>query len=411
MNTFNKFEGNIKSPKEDISKEYDSLNSNYLNSKKKKKKEQLKAFLYEFQKKLGENWHLYHETLSLFLVAKISRKELVQTVFPILKDGLIKYHNKFMFMNISNSFKNEFVDLRNDFFIYWNESFKKTIDVKSESHENLKMNVLKLSMKERKRIKNIVMNSQNRNKPISSLFSTRQSLLPRVIDYQTKDRSSVKNENFISFQNDILNGINTPLSAQTLELPDYDNLSKRIIMSMREHGLTGDLNSSVLDIILLGLEFYLKNIIETAIDVVKYRKYKYDKNDYIFLNCIKKDNNDWILPSKKTDLKSSKNEITLNLSDLHDTFQIFPHLIESYESRMRLSNMMLQNDDYNYNKIDYINPNNLKKKTKTNNIAYEEDCDQKEQIKSNKKLKLNPKINMGSNKDLHSIIKDLIAKI
>ena len=46
-------------------------------------------------------------------------------------------------------------------------------------------------------------------------------------------------------------------------------------------------------------------------------------------------------------------QVTLSVEDMYDTLELFPHLVEPGGPRLRLSNVMLQNDD----QLDYNQPN------------------------------------------------------
>ena len=70
------------------------------------KRLELQDLVKEFQAKLGGDWDKYHESLSLFLVGKLSRAELVSQITPILKGGLVKYHNKLLLLNFVSSLQN-----------------------------------------------------------------------------------------------------------------------------------------------------------------------------------------------------------------------------------------------------------------------------------------------------------------
>ena len=59
---------------------------------------------------------------------------------------------------------------------------------------------------------------------------------------QDKEQQQLQVNNLVQWQQDVLNGINTPIATENYEIPDYDNLSRMMLMIMREHGLTGGLN-------------------------------------------------------------------------------------------------------------------------------------------------------------------------
>ena len=169
---------------------------------------------------------------------------------------------------------------------------------------------------------------------------------------QDKEQQQLQVNNLVQWQQDVLNGINTPIATENYEIPDYDNLSRMMLMIMREHGLTGGLNPGVMEVMLLGLESHLKNIVETAIDVAKYRKNKYTNDNYI---PYIKPNEDAQNISNENALPSSK-DITLCIEDLHDTLEMYPHLVESEGPKLRLSNVMLENDDMINDDLNYYLP-------------------------------------------------------
>lgn len=303
----------------------------------------LEELIKEFQSKLGSNWDKYHESLTLFLVGKLSRNELIDVISPMLKDGLRHYHNKLLLLNFANSLKDGPLNYQNEFSTFWNKRSNKSKNVRSSQYEKFKQNIMGLSIKGRRRIKSITRESGKKGKLNASITFTRHALLPKIPTIQNPEQQQLQVNNLVQWQQDVLNGINTPICTETYELPDYENLSSRILMTMREHGLTGGLNPEVLEILLLGLETHLKGIIENAIDVVRYRKNKYTKND--FLSPL----GDFSEKNKKRKLleddEEEKKLVTINIKDMYDTFEMFPHLIEPSGPKMRLASLMLENDD------------------------------------------------------------------
>lgn len=311
------------------------------------KRLELQTHILEFQRKLGPEWDKYHETLSLFLIGKLSRNELVERIKPLLKNGLMKYHNKLLLLNFANSLKDGPIDGQNEFAAFWNKRASKSKNVKSSHYEKFKQNIMGLQIKERRRIKNITRDSGKKGKLTASITLTRHSLLPKIPMIQDKEQQQLQVNNLVQWQQDVVNGINTPISTQCYELPDYDNLSRRILMTMREHGLTGGLNTQVLDILMLGLEIYLKNVIESSIDVVKYRENKYGENDFISVNSLNEGDSKKRQPDFEEKI-TKRRHTTLNIEDIYDTFEMYPHLMEYSGPKIRLPTVMLQNDDIPY---------------------------------------------------------------
>lgn len=319
---------------------------------------QLEALIRDFQNKLGNNWEKYHESVTLFLVGKLSRSELVQTIAPMLKNGHIKWHNKFLLLNFANSLQDSPVEFSSELASFWNEKNQKTKNVRLSQYEKFKRNIMGLPLKERRRIRSITRDSGKRNKLNASITLTRQALLPKIPMIQDKEQQQLQVNSLVQWQQDVVNGINAPLATTTYELPDSESLSRRVLMTMREHGLTGGVNTQVLDMISLGLEAHLKTILENAIDVARYREHKYNSNDFLLPDAdpldMRKSNghvrgeslSGINRPKSLEDSKLTKKQtVVLNVEDMYNTFEMFPHLVEPNGAKLRLANVMLQNDD------------------------------------------------------------------
>lgn len=329
------------------------------------KRLQLESLIREFQLQLGNNWEKYHESLTLFLTGKLSRQELVAIVSPLLKNGLIKYHNKLLLLNFANSLQDSPVEFSSELAHFWNKKNSKAKNVKSTQYEKLKQNILGLPLKERRRIRSITRDSGKRNKLSASITLTRQALLPKIPMIQDKEQQQLQVNNLVQWQQDVVNGINTPLATTSYELPDIENLTRRVLMAMRENGLTGGVSGQVLEVISLGLEAHMKNIMESAMDVVRYRKSKYASNVFLetgmngddsllTANGSSKSGNisdsvfggSSLRKRKHSEVENAtKRDVVLNAEDLYNTLEMFPYLVEPGGPRLRLSNIMLQNDD------------------------------------------------------------------
>lgn len=320
------------------------------------KKIQLELLIREFQSKLGPKWDTYHEALTLFLIGKLSRAELVETVSPLLKNGLFKLHNKFLLLNFANSLQDSPAEFCSDIATFWNKKNAKAKNVKSTQYEKFKQNIMGLPLKERRRIRSITRDSGKRNKINAYLTLTRQALLPKIPFILDREKQLLQVNNLVQWQQDVVTGINTPLSLTSYELPDLEGLSRQVLMTMRENGLTGGLNSRVLDVITLGLEIHLKNILESAIDTVRYREKKYGTSsvlltfqnldgDFDLKNALALNGTSPQKKRKISEEKDKKPSIVISSEDLYNTFEMFPHLIEPCGPKFRLSNNLLQNDD------------------------------------------------------------------
>lgn len=325
----------------------------------------------EFQSKLGPKWDRYSEILSAYLIGKLSRTELLHSLKPILNSQqTYRLHNKLLLLNLANSINgnspanNSSNEITPEFSIFWNRRQQNKLkNVRSSQYEKFKQNIMGLSIRERRRIKNITRDGGKKGKLNAFITLTRHSLLPKIPMIQDKDQQLLQISNIVQWQQDVVNGINAPIATDNYELPDYDLLLRRILMTMREHGLTGGLNPQVLEMVMLGLESHLKNVMESAIDTIRYRETMYAKNDILPTtnNDLEKNGNSEDRNSAGIDLdvpKSSKKpRIALCIEDMYDTFEMFPYLIEPLGPKLRLSSVMLANEDQkDLDEIDYTLP-------------------------------------------------------
>lgn len=307
------------------------------------KRSQLGVHIREFQKLLGKDWESYHETLLLFLVGRLSRPEMVDTVRQILPKGLHKYHNKLLLLNLANSLKDSLTEHANEFASFWNKRSSKPSKVRLSLYDGFKQNIMALPVKERRRIKNITRESGKRGKLTAGITLTRHALLPKIPMIQDKEQQQLQVQNLVQWQQDVVNGISTPLCSESHELPDRKTLQLRVTMIMREHGLTGHVSGDALEVLMLGLEAHLKNILDSAIDVAKYRENKYTNTDYLpstyqlAIGSVSRQYGEIQGLAAK--------DATLCIEDMYDTLQMFPHLIEPNGAAVRLDSLMLTNDD------------------------------------------------------------------
>lgn len=313
---------------------------------KSNKRLQLESVIREFQSKLGPDWDTYHEALLLFLVGRLSRAELVLQIGPLMKNGLIKYHNRLLLLNFANSLQDTPQEYLSELASFWSKRNARTKGVKLNQYEKFKQNIMGLPLKERRRIRAITKDAGKRDRLSAGITLTRQALLPKIPMLQDKEQQQLQVNNLVQWQQDVVNGINTPLAAASHELPDAEMLLRKVLMTSREHGLTGGINARVFEVLLLGLEMHLKNVLECAIDTVRYRRRKYELNAFLqpsFLQggVVKEPHSRYSRPENDGD----KKDIIIGAEDMHNTLEMFPHLLEPGGPQLRLASVMLQNDD------------------------------------------------------------------
>ncbi|GMG56064.1 unnamed protein product [Ambrosiozyma monospora] len=254
-----------------------------INKDGSNKRVEIDSLVIDFQKKLGDKWDKYQVAVSLFLVGKLSRHELMSELRTILDKSTIRLHNQLLLSNLANSLRDEPQDggvSSAGFGSQLSQQAKKRKQSnKSSQYELLKKDILSLSIRERKRLKSISRDSGKKGMLNSTISITRQSMVPRVpIVTNVENHPGLVPPNTnpaaltAQWGQDVLSGITAPLASETYELPDKANLKTRILGIAREHGLVGSVSDNVPSILSLGLEYHLKSIIENAMGIVRVKE-------------------------------------------------------------------------------------------------------------------------------------------
>ncbi|ODV86900.1 hypothetical protein CANARDRAFT_6470 [[Candida] arabinofermentans NRRL YB-2248] len=292
------------------------------------KRIEIENLVVEFQKKLGKSWDEYQVSVSLFLVGKLSRSELMDKLSHILDKSTLRMHNQLLLANLANSLRDEPLDgmsstgFGNQHIL---QSKKRKTSNKSSQYELLKTDILSLSIRERKRLKNIKRESGKKGMVNSTIAMTRQAIVPKVPIVTNSENGSAGQTS--QWGQDILDGLQTLLCTESYELPERSNLKTRITGIAREHGLINDVNEKVPEVMTLALEYHLKGIIENAMDLSRF-----------------KGGRPTTLNDSKKESRKRKN-ITLTIEDLYDTLESAPHLVEPCGPSIGLPIIKLRNDD------------------------------------------------------------------
>lgn len=350
------------------------------------KRVEISNFVSKFQKKIGNGWDAYQTAVSLFIVGKLSRSELMDQIAPVLSKKETRHmHNKLLMSMLANCYRIEPLDGISTS-LFGNTSKKRKLGNKSSQYEKLKKDVLSLSIRERVRIKGITResgkkgmiqnvmvlsrqamvpkvpivtnhhknNRENSNTNSSSVTSNKNTIKGNTTNTQSngEDTANVKSTNNLEMTlvsvKDILDMINEPLCTETYELPERKRMRDIMLGLAREHGLLGGVSMKAVDVLYLGLQYHLKSIISNVIDNVRAKqedKIENKRNDDINDGDIGRVG-DISLPDGiiyGSDLK--RKSLTITTEDLHDTLTLTPHSIQPYGTVDYLNDIMLKNDD------------------------------------------------------------------
>ncbi|CCD25436.1 Hfi1p NDAI_0F01170 [Naumovozyma dairenensis CBS 421] len=379
----------------------------------------LSPMIEKFTSILGRpNWIKYAQLLSLFILGKLSRKELsreLEFIFNSVgihnvssssnkklhidiatiagdtlslkrqrkrlhnKRILTRLHNQLLLGVLTNSLKDSPLSKKGSRFGFQNASSSSSsssgtnVGISASTNKNMKRSnktssqieiykkiVLSLPIADRNRLKLITKDAGKQGFIYCSVLQSRLNIVPKIpIVSEPETLKRIKSNNLktpLEWSQDIMNGFNTPLCTDNYSLPDVDSLYLKMTGISREHGLVGNVDTRCIDILMMGLDHYLKNIIEFTIDSVRYRKKKYsdyyDLDDdigfYKPVTGAETIGDDSSSDNKKQDRddENAKDIISLTNEDLYNTLNIFPNLIESTTSAYyNLTNLGLLNDD------------------------------------------------------------------
>lgn len=317
----------------------------------------------EFTGLLGkENWTKYAQVISLFILGKLSRKELcneLDLLFqppvnsgPNMRPSLVRLHNQLLLGIMTNSLKNSPLTGNDSSWGFGNGNSSsnkmKRINKHNSQIETYKKIVMSLPVSDRQRLKGITKEAGKRGFVLCSVLQARLTNIPKipiVINPETLKR--VKSNNLktpLEWSQDIMTGFNAPLATDNYSLPDTESLFLRMVGISREHGLVGGVDTACVELLSLALDNYLKDIIESAIDTVRYRRKRYsefyDIGENGMYEPVPKD------PAiEELDNKEKPKTVSLANEDLYECFTLFPNLVEPMGSIVGLPLVGLVNDD------------------------------------------------------------------
>ena len=312
-----------------------------------------------------DQWTKYAQILSLFILGKLSRKELVNELDILfsgsnnMKPKMMRLHNHLLLGILANSLReNPLTMIKNGSWGFGNGTNANGKQSKKGNKHNSQIElykkiVMSLPIEDRNRIKSITKDAGKRGFVFCSVLQSRLNNIPKIPIVTNADTlKRIKNDNMktpLEWSQDIMNGFGAPLASESYSLPDTDSFYLRIVGIAREHGLVGNIDAGCIDLISLALDVYLKNIIEMAIDTVRYRKKKYsdyyDLDDFGTYQAVSsgtdtsKDAKDDIMEIER------KRTISLTNEDIYTSLSLFPNMADASGAYYNAMNLGLVNDD------------------------------------------------------------------
>lgn len=328
---------------------------------------ELESMIGELTSILGKDqWTKYAQVISLFILGKLSRKELCNELDLLFtpsatnaseysRSSLIRLHNQLLLGMLINSLKDSPLmgNLTDGTWGFGHGSSLGSKLKRANKHnsqiENYKKIVMSLPVDDRQRLKEITKEAGKRGFVLSSVLQARLNIIPKipiVINPETLKRVKANNlKTPLEWSQDIMNGFNAPLSTDSYSLPDTESLFLRMVGIAREHGLVGAVDTDCVELLSLALDNFLKNIIESAIDTVRYRRKKYseyyDVKDSGMYEPVVDAGGD----ECEDESHLSTKVVSLTNEDLYECLNLFPNLVEPTGALYTLPMVNLINDD------------------------------------------------------------------
>lgn len=370
----------------------------------------IESMINQFNEYLSkENWAKYARVISLFILGKLSRKELVNELDSLFKPAadnpnikpkdLIRLHNQLLLCIFTNSLRESSDDdPQSSRWGFQNGSAqqnKRRSNKHNSQIELYKKIVVSLPVSDRKRLKMITKEAGKRGFVLCSVLQARLRQIPKipcVFNQETAKRIQQQDlKGPQEWSQEIMNGFKTPLSTESYVLPDNESLYLRMLSIARENGVVGNIDSRCVEIVSLALEYYLKTILESTIDTARYRVKKYsdffDLNDKGFQQASDATQSHAV----GLDEEDKSQTISLTNEDILDSFTIFPNIVDPTGAFLSLTAKGLVNDD--------------------EIIQFKSPIDDMHEFKQEKPnfTPLDEK-NMGTREELNWLIKDILTK-
>ncbi|CAH02383.1 Hfi1p [Kluyveromyces lactis] len=373
----------------------------------------IESMINEFNEVLSkEHWAKYARVISLFILGKLSRKELVNELDLLFKPtqeqpnikprDLIRLHNQLLLSIFTNSLRETTDDdPQSSKWGFQNGSQqqnKRRSNKPNSQIELYKKIVVSLPLSDRQRLKMITKEAGKRGFVLCSVLQARLRQIPKlpcVFNQETAKRIQQQDlKGPQEWSQKIMNGFKTQLSTESYVLPDNESLYLRMLGIARENGIVGQIDSRCVDIVSLALEYYLKTIIESTIDTVRYREKKY--SDFYDLNDDGFQQASSALANSKTESDKAKDitgnrTVSITNEDALDSFTIFPNVVDPTGAYLGLTTNGLVNDDEIVHFKSPVDDLFHYKREKPNFTPLDEK-------------------NMGSREELNWLIKDILTK-
>lgn len=325
----------------------------------------IESMINEFNEALSkENWAKYARVISLFILGKLSRRELVNELDLLFKPShdqpnikprdLIRLHNQLLLSIFTNSLRETSNDDPQSSKWGFQNGSQQQNKRRSNKHnsqiELYKKIVVSLPLSDRQRLKMITKEAGKRGFVLCSVLQARLRQIPKlpcVFNQETAKRIQQQDlKGPHEWSQEIMNGFKAQLSTESYVLPDNESLYLRMLGIARENGIVGHIDSRCVEIVSLALEYYLKTIIESTIDTVRYREKKY--SDFYDLNDegFQQASNSALATEASSKSNTTLSEvISLTNEDALDSFTIFPNVVDPTGAYLGLTTNGLVNDD------------------------------------------------------------------
>lgn len=220
-----------------------------------------------------ENWVIYSEALNKFLTGRLSDGELIEEIGTFIKGPNIRLHNILLSALISNTAR----DSPPTEVALWvtdgdDASSSATKPPGGDVTERkLKMEVMGISARERKRLKEVPEKLENVEDIIGNMLQD-YHMAKQVRSPEPDTKSASLSQNW---ETEIKQRYTLPLSCESGEFPDVDSVRLRLLPICYEEGVPGGCSPDTANFMIVATETFVKEVLSQIITRVRSNGPKY----------------------------------------------------------------------------------------------------------------------------------------
>ncbi|EON67924.1 hypothetical protein W97_07421 [Coniosporium apollinis CBS 100218] len=240
---------------------------------------------------IGDNWGIYKEATSLFILGQLNQEELSRRIDHFIRTDASRerLHNQFICAIYSNAFR----DAPEPGVASWVSANDKPTAVPKPvsgdaAEQRLKTEVMQLPARDRHRLKGIP------DDPFDQFTQTMQEFhMARQIKLPDLGPTSAGGLNKTNWDLEIRKRYAQPLFSETLEFPSAESISARMLPISYEEGLPSGAAAGCAEFVAIAAETYIKEALANFFGRVRSNGERYIKTA-AYKRQLEREENSWL---------------------------------------------------------------------------------------------------------------------